>query len=148
MSIAEVFIVAVLYAQLINVYESIKWTGGLWRLEPPFPVAENKVPLDFYHIKLAFLYFIPFPAIALDVSLCVLGGFMVWLFNDITWHFWSVKPRYWLEWIKFYFNPRGREVVWYARFGVIATAVTPRRMLMLTLFRMAILTLLIIFIGA
>jgi len=136
-------IIAAVYAQALNVFESLVWTGGLWRLKPPFPRAEEKVRNEGYHLALALAYVLPFIVLTWpNVLKALVPSILVWLLNDVTWHFWSVYPRYWISWIKFYFNPRDTGVVWYARFLVCMVGVTPRRMLIITLTRIAVLVVL------
>jgi len=135
-------VLAVAYSQIINVAETLIWVGRPWSLKPPFPLARGEVRNEGYHLVLAVLYVVPF--IALHPAAPLKAAFLatlVWLLNDVTWHFWAVSPRHHVEWLRFYFNPRDTRIVWYARFLVGKFAVTPRRMFLVTLARAAALAL-------
>ncbi|RLF05591.1 MAG: hypothetical protein DRK00_04035 [Thermoprotei archaeon] len=133
---------AVAYSQMINLAETLIWVGKPWSLKPPFPLAKGEVRNEGYHLLLAFLYVAPFVALYPAAPLrAALLATLVWLLNDVTWHLWAVDPRHHVEWLKFYFNPRDTRVVWYARFLVGKFAVTPRRMLVVTLARVVVIAL-------
>ena len=140
-TLADAFL-AFTYAQFINLAETLLWIERPWGLKPPFPTAEEEVEDEGYHALLAALYVVPFAILYYvhPLKVVVLSVF-VWFLNDTTWHFWAVNPRYYLQWLRFYFNPRDRRVVWYARFGIGKFAVTPRRMFIVTIVRIAVLVL-------
>lgn len=130
------YLVALLYSQAINVAETFVWVGRLWKLKPPFPLTAHEVENDGYHLLLSVFYVVPYLILYPNQLLLIVElSLITWLLNDVMWHFWSVNPRYYLEWIRFYFNPRGDQVVWYARFLVTKVAVTPRRMFTVTVAR-------------
>lgn len=140
--ILEEVALAACYSQVVNLVETVMWVGRPWSLKPPFPLAKGEVRNEGYHLLLAALYVAPFivlsPAEPLRAAVLAL---LVWLLNDVTWHLWAVDPRHHLDWLRFYFNPSDRRVVWYARFLAGKFAVTPRRMLLVTLARVVALAL-------
>jgi len=140
------FIAGIMYAQIINIYESLKWIGRLWSLEPPLPPAPSKPNNDGYHLVLAIAYILPFlPLAMIDFASAALGVITTWTFNDLTWHFWSVKPKYWAKWMRFYFNPTDRRVVWYARMKLFSIPVSPSLMFFSTIMRVIIMIILCYF---
>ncbi|RLE96585.1 MAG: hypothetical protein DRJ63_10365 [Thermoprotei archaeon] len=136
------FLLAAIYAQVINIMEVFLWTKGLWSIEPPFIFDVRKPKQDSYHILLAILYFLPFTFLGLIEAFKL--AWIVWILNDTTWHFWAVKPSYWTEWVKFYFNPHINQIVWYARIGVKIIKITPRRMFLITVVRLLLLPLILL----
>lgn len=130
------YLIALLYSQAINVMETLIWVGKPWKLKPPFPLTTHEVKNDGYHLLLSILYIAPYFILYPNRLLVVVElSLITWLLNDVMWHIWSVNPRHYLEWIRFYFNPRGNQVVWYARFLAAKVAVTPRRMFIATVIR-------------
>lgn len=145
-SIYIILLWAIAYSQAINIVEVRLWVGRPWSLKPPFPRAHGKVRENGYHIVLALAYLAPFVVLCWNDFLCVIAmSITVWLLNDVTWHFWSVSPKYWDEWIRYYFNPRSGHVLWYARFLIANVEVTPRRMFGVTLARVLVLALCVFF---
>ncbi|RLF02929.1 MAG: hypothetical protein DRJ59_02155, partial [Thermoprotei archaeon] len=134
MLLIEIVIYTFLYAQIINVFETLLWVRSFWRLRKISQLwGSERVPRDAYHAFLAVLYILPFIPWGLTVALeCAL---IVWLLNDLTWHFWSVHPKSWFKWFKSYFNPFGHETLWYARLGITRIKITPKRMFWATVFR-------------
>ena len=121
--------IAFLYGQVINIFETLVWVKGFWKLEDIDEMwgDERRIPRDAYHAVLALAYIIPF--LPLGIYRALLCGLVVSLVNDLLWHFWSVKPRNWIKWLKKYFNPYDNEtLLWYARFAVAVVKVTPSRM--------------------
>lgn len=130
------YLIALLYSQAINIMETLIWVGKPWKLKPPFPFTTHEVKNDGYHLLLSILYIAPYLILYSNRLLLVAElSLITWLLNDVMWHFWSVNPRYYLEWIRFYFNPHGNQIVWYARFLAAKVAVTPRRMFIVTIIR-------------
>jgi len=127
------------YAQIINIFETILWIGKLWGIKPPFKTYEGEhIENDAYHLFLSLAYVIPYPFITRGLEILA-AAILTWLLNDIMWHFWSVHVKYWLDWIKFYFNPKDDSTLWHARFGITTIRVTPRRMFKITAFRIVFL---------
>ena len=138
----HILVFVLIYSQIINIFETLLWVGKLWGIKPPFKVQEEEtVKNDAYHLFLSIAYIAPFLLIARGLEI-VGATILTWLLNDVMWHFWSVHIRYWLDWIKFYFNPKDNSVLWYARLGFTTIRVTPRRMFGITLFRVLFLGLL------
>ncbi|MCD6562384.1 MAG: hypothetical protein J7K23_00530 [Thermoproteales archaeon] len=138
-------ILSIFYSQLINIFETVLWIRGFWKIKPPFPTSKGDVKNEGYHLLLAFLYFMPFTFLEPEFIKTIPWAWLVWILNDVTWHFWSVYPRYWKKWIIFYFNPRLNVVLWFARFLIIKVKVTPRRMFYITLIRLMVLPFLFMF---
>ncbi len=136
-------LIAFLYSQLINIFESLIWHRGLWKLEYPFPRYKEEPKQDAYHVFLVVIYALPF--IQYEPTRILYATWIVWTLNDLLWNIWAVKPRDWIKWYKFYFNPRDAETVWIARLLICKVDVTPRRMFYLTLFRLTLLPLLVYF---
>ncbi len=134
------------YAQLINIFETLLWVRGFWKIKPPFPTSRGDVKNEGYHLFLAFLYFLPFIFIERDFIKTIPWAWLVWILNDTTWHVWSVNPHYWKEWLLFYFNPKINVAIWFARFLIIKVKVTPRRMFYITLVRLIVLPFLFMFL--
>lgn len=144
MNLMYLLIIAVIYSQIINVVESLIWTRGIWKLKPPFfTTPPNKVKGS-YHFWLMIFYVLPFLFMTSNIIHIVACAWLVWLLNDITWHIWSVYPKYWIDWILFYFNPKDDRVVWYARLKFRIVAVTPKRMFRITLIRLILLKIFLI----
>ena len=137
----QLILIAIIYSQVINIFESMVWAGGLWRLKAPFGTCNELPKQDMYHLVLMIAYALPFIPISRLITSWVLPSWIVWLLNDLLWHFWSVNPKYWIDWIKFYFNPKKKYVIWYARMGLFYIGVTPRLMFYITLFRIILLPL-------
>ncbi len=135
-------LVALAYGNVVAAVEAAIWCG-FWRRFSP-PAREPEQPRDdAYHLALTAAYFAPFLPLMLLGALSPLdvvrGATMVWLLNDVLWHFYAVHPADWLKWLKFYFNPLDDRAVWYARFGFATAKVSPRRMLIATVIRLAFL---------
>ena len=145
MIVSEIyFLDAVLYAQLINVLETLLWVGDLWKLKPPFHhTKEDRIRLDdWYHLLLAVAYVVPFIPSGISFPVYVL---VVWLLNDLMFHVYAVDPRYWWDWICYYFNPFDDETtLWHARFGFFKIRVTPKVMFWSVVERFLLLYLLVI----
>ncbi|MCX8181214.1 MAG: hypothetical protein N3E41_07585 [Thermofilaceae archaeon] len=138
------YLIAFIYAQVINLVETFIWVGHLWGLKPPFPTTQGDVRNDGYHTVLAIFYVVPYALTYCCEPLVIATlSTLTWLLNDIMWHIWSVNPRYHLHWLRFYFNPHSNQVVWYARFGFFKIAVTPKRMFRVTVLRIIAVTFLI-----
>ena len=130
MVVSEIyFLDAILYAQLINIMETLLWVGDLWKLKPPFSHVkeDNAFELnDWYHVVLAVLYILPFAPTGIQAPIYAL---IVWILNDAMFHVYAVDPRYWWDWICYYFNPFDDETtLWHARFGFFKIRVTPKIM--------------------
>ncbi len=140
----QVILLAIIYSQVINIFETIYWIGGFWRLKPPFFKDERENVEGAYHTWLALMYVVPFLIIYNNNAvLVILGTWITWMMNDLTWHLWAVKPKYWLQWIKYYFNPYDNTTVWHARLWITSIKVSPRKMFYTTMFRAAVLPLLL-----
>ena len=145
--ILPLIFLSIVYSQVINIFETLLWVRGLWKIKPPFPTSKGDVKNEGYHILLAFLYFMPFLFLNFGFIKSIPWAWLVWILNDMTWHFWSVYPYYWKRWIMFYFNPRLNDTLWFARFLIIKIKVTPRRMFYITLVRILFLPFLILIFG-
>ena len=132
----DLILFSIIYAQGINIFESLFWTKGFWRFKPPYFKNPTK-DKSCYHIFLTLAYAAPFISLLFYnmIKYFLLCSTIVWLLNDLCWHFWAVSPRYWLDWFKFYFNPFSKQVLWYVRLKVIFIPVTPRRMFLATIIR-------------
>lgn len=140
----ELEVISILYAQGINLFESLFWTGSLWKLKPPFFKNPNADEKSWYHVILTLLYVAPFLVLLLNgiIVKFLYCSILVWLLNDLCWHFWSVSPKFWITWLKYYFNPFDNSVLWYVRYGIMNIPVTPKRMFLITVFRVFILCIL------
>jgi len=137
-------IFSLLYSQVINIFETIIWIKGFWKIKTPFPICKGDVKNDGYHLLLALLYFLPFIVITSSFFKALPWAWLVWFLNDTTWHFWSVHPKYWTKWIIFYFDPHSEVTLWYARFFIVKVKVSPKRMFYITIFRLLLMPFLFI----
>jgi len=134
----SVNLIGFIHGNIITLFEVILWNKRLWC--EFFPLhATRKPENDAYHLFLAIAYFIPFiPLITVGLIGLIdflYGGVFVWLLNDILWQFYAIRPRDWVKWIKYYFNPYDNSLLWYARLGIKMVKVTPRRMFYVTIAR-------------
>jgi len=133
-------IIAFIYSQAINVFETLLWVKGFWKLRDVSETWKGvkKIPRDAYHFFLAIAYVLPF-IVTFNFLEVAKGSILVWLLNDLTWHFWSVHPSSWFKWIKDYFNPRSTITLWYARLLFARVRVTPKLMFWITTTRIILL---------